>query len=157
MRSRRPRVGDVVEIPLPSGRKAYAQYVFQDHENGPLIQVFDLVSEHSVQIDAIRQAKPLFPPVITGLFGAVRTGLWKVVGRLPVDDFAYPRFLWPLYDDKVDKVVAWNLWDGQKRIPIGRKLPRQYRELEQLVVWAPEDVAERIESGENPLDFILDR
>ncbi|MDI7278173.1 MAG: Imm26 family immunity protein [Anaerolineae bacterium] len=157
VRRARLKIGDIVEIPLSDGRRAYAQYVCRDRLMGPMIRVFDLLAEEGVDIDVLRGAGLLFPPIFTGLYAAVRAELWRVVGRLPVDDFAYPKFIWPLYDDKLDQVREWSLWDGQKEIPLGRKLPQKYRGLEQLVGWAPEDVAERIRTGQNPLGFILDR
>ncbi len=157
MRRTSLKIGDILEIPLSDGRRAYAQYVWRDKLMGPMIRVFDVITEERVDIDVLRGASLLFPPVFTGLYAAVRTGLWQIIGRLPVDDFTYPKFIWPLYDDKVDKVRNWALWDGEKEIHIGRKLPNRYRGLEQLVGWAPQDVAERIETGQNPLDFILDR
>ena len=108
-------------------------------------------------MEQIRAAKPLFPPVLTGLFAAIRTGLWKIVGHVAVENFVYPNFISPLYDSKVGKVRTWYLWNGEKYRHLGRQLPDEYRHLEQLVGWDPHDIPERILTGENPLDFRLDR
>jgi hypothetical protein len=154
--AKRPKIGDVVTIPLPGGQYGYGQYVFWDEKNGPLIQVYDLVTETPIDSEQLNQVPPRFPPVFTGLFAAVRTGLWTVIGNLPVHQFEYPKFISGFYDDKSGVVRQWFLWDGQRYIRLGRRLPETYRHLEQLVGWDPHDVAQRIETGTTPLDFILD-
>src|SRR6266545_8183508 len=93
MGKQRVTVGDIFEIPLSDGRKAYAQYVFRDPKQGPLIQVFDYFGESNFHMEDIRNAKPLFPPVITGIGAAVKTGLWKVVGHAKITNFVYPTFI----------------------------------------------------------------
>jgi len=161
MTQKRIRVGDVFEIPLSDGRKAYGQYVFKDKKMGPLIQVFDLITAGEVQLDQVleqlKRANPLFPPVITGLFAAVRTGLWKVIGQVPVGEFIYPRFVSTMHDEEYQAVSFWYLWDGEKSVRLGRKLPRKYRQLEFLVGWDPHDISHRIETGENPYDKLIGR
>ncbi len=150
MPRKRPRIGDIIEIPLSHGRKAYAQYVFYDKRMGPLIQVFDLIADADIEIYQLRNAGPLFPPVITGLFAAVRQGMWKVVGRMRVDDFHYPGFVSTVYDAKTGKTGTWFLWDGERYHQLGAELPNEYQGLEFLVVWDPHDIVERIETGEYP-------
>jgi hypothetical protein len=157
MGQKRVRVGDVFEIPLSDGRRAYGHYVFRDSRMGPLIQVYDLIVEgdresHQV-LDQLGHAKPSFPPVITGVYAAVRTGLWKVIGRLPVEKFEYPSFVENNYDEKTGEARTWFLWNGEKYVRIGLELPGQYRNLEFLVVWSPYDVAKRIETGEYPYPY----
>jgi len=39
---------------------------------GPIIQVFDLISAGDVAIEEVISSKPLFPPVITGLYAAIK-------------------------------------------------------------------------------------
>lgn len=147
MRYTRPKIGGIVEIPLNHNRRGYAQYVFLDKQQGPLIRVFDVVTEMPVNINDLQGVKQMFPPVITGLFAAVRTGLWKKVGNLPINDFIYPLFVsGPLTED--DKLIgrSWGLWDGNRYVKLGKTLPDEYKDLERPVVWAPQDVAKRIES-----------
>jgi hypothetical protein len=157
MGRKRVRVGDVFEIPLSDGRKAFGHYVFRDEKEGPLIQVFDLITEGEVQpekvLERLKQAKPLFPPVITGVFAAVRTGLWRVIGRMPVQGFVYPKFISTFWDDKTGKARVWFLYDGEKDVSLGLKLPEEYKQLEFLVVWSPYDVVYRIETGEYPYPY----
>ena len=157
MKQKRVKIGDVIEIPLPDGRKAYGQYVFRDEKAGPLIQVFDLIVKDKASLAQIRYAKPLFPPIVTGLDAAIRAGLWRIVGNMAVENFVYPKFIDPLYDSKADKVRTWYLWDGKKYHNLGRQLPNEYKHLEQLVGWDPNNIAKRIITGENPYDYILNR
>ena len=141
------KLGDIVEIPLRDEKKAYGQYVYWDKKMGPLLQVFDLIGVNNVRVEEIDNAKPLFPPVITGLNAAVRTGLWKIVGNLPVKNFVYPGFISTFFDDKTGKASIWYLWNGNEEISLGNRLPKKYRKMEFLVVWSPLDVVERIETG----------
>lgn len=158
MGRKRIRVGDIFEIPLSGGRKAYGQYVFKDKEMGPLIQVFDLITEEEIQpdqlIDQLGNAKPLFPPVITGLFAAIRTGLWKVMGHMSIGQFVYPKFISALHEN-YKQIGFWYLWDGEKSIRLGRELPDEHKQLEFLVVWDPHDIPHRIETGENPYGRLI--
>ena len=140
------KVGDILEIPLSLGRKAYGQYIFLDKEMGPLFQVYDLITENVVRLDQLKEAKALFPPIIVGLKAAVRLGLWTVVGRMPVEGFVYPNFVSTFFNFKTGKAGIWFLWDGNQSIRIGNKLPEEYKKLEFLSVWSPYDVVERIET-----------
>ncbi|MCC6604820.1 MAG: immunity 26/phosphotriesterase HocA family protein [Anaerolineae bacterium] len=152
------KVGDIFEIPLSDGRKACGQYVRADKDNGPVIRIFDLITKDDMKIDEIVNAPVMFPPIVVGLKAAIKSGLWTIIGNLPVTDFVPPNFISAMYNSISDKVGMWYLWDGieSKFIPIGNKLPEEYRGLEQLVVWAAEDVTKRIETGVNPLDRRLD-
>ena len=84
---KKPKIGDVIEIPLPDGRKAYGQYIFWGEKMGPLLQIFDLISKDNLELADINDAKPLFPPIITGLFAAIRTGMWRVIGNHPISNW----------------------------------------------------------------------
>ena len=152
------KVGDVFEIPLSDERKAYGQYVRADKDNGPVIRIFDLITKDDLKIDEIVNAPNMFPPIVVGLKAAIKSDLWTIIGNSPVTDFVPPNFISAMYNSINDKVGMWYLWDGieSKSIPIGYKLPEEYRGLEQLVVWAAEDVTKRIETGVNPIDRWLD-
>ena len=144
----RLKVGDVFEIPLSEDRVAYGQYVYFDKKMGPLIRVFDLITSNKVDVNFLKQRNPLFPPVITGLMAAIRTGLWKVIGHFPVNQFTYPNFVTTFHDQKTGKAGIWSIWNGEKFITIGPNLPMEYKKLEFLIVWDPHDVVHRIETGE---------
>lgn len=150
MAAPRPAIGDLVRIPLGDGRSGYAQYVHFDPDNGPLLQVLDVVSRVPPEIDELVSAKPMFPPVITGLFHAVRSGRWERIGKTPVRLFKYPMFVMQAGSEGMEPQQWW-LWDGRKerRLPPGA-LPSQYRTLEILQVWPPEALEERIRTGASP-------
>lgn len=151
----RPKIGYIIEIPLSRGKKAYGQYVFWDDKRGPLLQIYDLIidSTSHVELENIVKAKPLFPPVITGLFAAIRTGLWKVVGNMPVKGFKYPGFISTFWNEKTGEAGVWYLWNGVESIRLGDQLPEEYKNLEFGVVWSPYDVADRIETGVYPYPY----
>jgi hypothetical protein len=149
---KKPKEGDIIEIPLLNGTKAYGWYLHYS-QMGPIIQVLSLISASAVTVDQILASKPLFPPVITGLFAAIKEGKWKVVGHKPVTNFVHPKFVLTLYDQRSGEAGIWFLWDGQKEIRIGPVLPEEYRGLEFLVVWNPTNVVRRIETGEIPFPY----
>ena len=149
-KSPRLRVGAVVEIPLSDGRFAYGWYVHWDKEQGPLLQVLDIFSTGEMDLAQIETARPLFRPVVTGLRAAVRTGLWTIIGFIPVSEFDYPAFVAPFVNEETGKATRWFLWDGNSYVALGYELPREYWDLERLVVWDPRGLAKRIETGENP-------
>jgi hypothetical protein len=150
--TKKPKVGDIIEIPLSNGKKAYAQYLHKS-KMGPIIIVFGLIPDGNIDLDKVILSKPLFPPVITGLNAAINSGLWIIVGNGPVNNFVHPKFVSTLYDQFTGKARVWFLWDGQRDIRIGAVLPREYKELEFLVVWNPKNVIDRIETGEIPFPY----
>lgn len=158
MKRKRLKIGDIFEIPLSDGQKAYGQYVLADKENGPMIRVFDLITKHSIGVDEITRCSNMFPPIIVGLKAAIKTGQWIIVGSSSVKDFDSPDFISAMYDGVNDKMGMWYLWDGSesKYVSLGYILPEKYRELEQLIVWSPDNLKKRIETGINPIDRWLD-
>ncbi len=148
---RKVKIGDVFEIPLSAGRRAYGQYVHQDPRMGPLIRVYDLIVDHGdVPWGKLSTVGYRFPPVITGLMAAIREGFWTVVGNLSVADFSYPKFLAANRDPRTGQPVMWFWWDESGYHRIGTTRPGNYASFEHLSVWAPSDIARRIETGENP-------
>lgn len=141
------KLGDIIEIPLENGRKGYAQYVIRD-PMGPMIQVLDFIQANRPELDAILGAHPLFPPIITGVFAAIRSGFWTKIGnREPIIN-QHPGFISTLYDQKRGEAGIWYFWNGEKSIRLGEKLPEEYKDKEFLMVWDPHDVVHRIETGE---------
>ncbi|MHC1783528.1 MAG: Imm26 family immunity protein [Anaerolineaceae bacterium] len=148
------KVGDVFVIPLSDGRMAYGQYVFKDIKNGPLISVFAKVTENVINdMKELVNTVPLFPPVITGLNAAIRSGMWQKIGKLPVNNFVYPEFVSSYWNDRTGEANSWFIWDGAVYTKIGPILPEELKNLEYLVVWSPFDIMFRIETGEYPYPY----
>jgi Immunity protein 26 len=146
------KVGDIFEIPLTIGKKGYGQYVCRD-KMGPMIRVFDLITLESPRIDEIVKSDQRFPPVITGLFAALRTGFWTRIGHKKIESFVYPGFVSTFFDVKTGKARIWFYWDGEKDTRLGTQLPDEYKDKEFLMVWDPHDVVHRIETGEYPFPY----
>jgi len=144
------KIGDIFQIPIAGNRIAYGQYVFRDPKMGPLIQVLNRITDGRIEVTDLKHAQPLFPPVITGLYGAIHTGLWTIIGYLPVKGFTYPNFISTTFDLRTGHIGTWYIWDGHHSIRIGTHLPEKNKQLEFLVVWAPQDIAIRIETGQLP-------
>jgi hypothetical protein len=147
----RYKVGDIFEIPLSDGRKAFGRFLIRS-KMGPIIQIFSLITNEPCDIDEIVCSPELFPPVITGLFAAIKTGLWKVIGNIPPVDLHHPNFVSTNFTQD-GRANVWHLWDGEKFTRIGKQLPRKYKSLEFLIGWDPQSVAARIESGKIPFPY----
>jgi hypothetical protein len=148
------KVGDIFEIPLSNNRKAVGHFVFKDKKNGPLIQVFnDITDNEKVNIEDAINSNYLFPPVLTGLYAAIRVGLWHIIGKMPVTNFTYPKFISSVWDDQSGEVKNWFVWDIEKFVKLGPILPEEYKTLEYMVVWSPQDIVYRIETGSIPFPF----
>jgi hypothetical protein len=148
----RIKVGDIFEIPLSEERKAFGYYLHYS-KKGPIIQVYNLISKRDIELNEIVKEKPLFPPVITGLYAALNAGVWKVIGNIPVVGFVHPSYVSTLYNEITGEAGIWFLWDGQKDFRIGSILPEKYKFLEFLIVWNPKSIERRIETGEIPFPY----
>jgi len=148
------RVGDLFEITLSDRRVAIGHYVHRDDKNGPFIQVFNsITNKDDMEIEDVVATGYMFPPIITGLKAAVRKGLWPIIGKRPVIDFKYPKFLRSFWNDKTGEVKNWFLFDGVNDFSLGPVLPEEYKSLEYMVVWSPLDVIYRVETGIIPFPF----
>lgn len=149
------RVGDLFRITLSDGRQAIGHYVFRDAKYGPLIQVFRKITNQNdiMNLQEVQDSGYSFPPIVTGLNAAVRTGLWQVIGKMPINNFTYPKFLRSHWNDKTGEVTNWFIYDGEKTVSIGEELPEIYKNYEYLVVWSPYDVILRIETGIVPFPY----
>jgi hypothetical protein len=150
--AKKPKVGDIFEIPLSVGRKAYGQYLHQS-KMGSIVQIFDIISKDKIDLKQIILSPLQFPPVIVGLYAAIKEGYWKIIGQQSISEFVHPKFISTFYDEYSGKARIWFLWDGYKEVKIGPVLPEEYKRLEYLVVWNPPDIVERIETGEVPFPY----
>ena len=146
---RMPRLelGECFAIPLPDGRTAYGQYVYEHHYWSNLVRVFDVITEGEEPLERLEGAGELFPPVFAALRKAVADGAWRRLGKLPVGEFRFPLFrvlrrgnLPPgVYHD-------WWIWDGEGTRHIG-DLPAELRRLEYKALWSYPELEDRIATG----------
>jgi hypothetical protein len=144
-------IGDIFEIPLSTGKIAYGQYLFRS-KFGPVVQIYGLFSNSEKNINEIVNAPKLFPPIIVGLFAAIRDNLWVVIGNVPVAGMKHPIFVSTEWDVK-GNATFWYSWDGEKDHKIGKILPEEYRKFEFLIIYPPKMLMERIENGKIPFPF----
>ena len=146
------KIGDIFCIPLQTGQYAYGQLVFRDATSEYpyqfMVRIFNFFSKEIIDISELDATRLLFPPVFTGLLGAVQDKAWYIIGRKPVEDFAFPLFRVCDVCDKPGKYDYWYLWDGQKKTFLG-ELPEKYRSLEMLSLIGYELLRERIEDGKD--------
>ena len=150
--------GDILLIPLSDSQAALGQIVMLDLRPkaplNPLLRVVKgIYDPNDIDLDNIDFTDGLFPPIITGVGAAVKTGLWKKIGNKPVENFSYPKFIQSWYSEKNGEVSIWYLVDETGSRPIGSKLPEEHMQLEYFVVWSPFDVVNRIKTGEIPFPY----
>ena len=149
---KRPKIGDIFEVPISQGRMAIGQYLLQS-KMGPIVQILGILPIDKNDIEELLLSKPLFPPVIVGLFAAIQKNMWRIIGNKKVTLIDHPKFISNIWNEKTGKAGFWTLWDGNKFYDIGHFLPSEYRELEFLVVWTPQSITERIETGKIPFPY----
>ncbi|WP_158133745.1 hypothetical protein [Vibrio navarrensis] len=122
--SKRPKLGDIVEIPLPENGTGYAQYTHKHKQYGALLRVFQVcekVEDISYLLTVPHQFTTFFP-----LGAAVSREIVSIVGSLPIrEEFkAFPIFRSGMVN-KSGTVEVWWLWDGENEERIGKLSPKQ--------------------------------
>jgi hypothetical protein len=82
--SKRPKIGDIVEIPLPDSGTGYAQYTHKHKQYGALLRVLK-VREKVVDIKELSNAHLQFTTFFP-LSAAVNREIVRVAGNLPIKD-----------------------------------------------------------------------
>lgn len=150
-------VGDIFEIPLPDGRKAYGQYVFADKSTGGIIQVFNYFTKDkdTVNLLELNNSELLFRPVFVGIYAAIRSKKWKIIGNMQVNNFKYPGFVSTLTDPQTGKASTWYLWNGEENIRLGEELNDEYKRLEYLSIYPADFIVDRIMTGKKPNEQLI--
>jgi hypothetical protein len=122
--SKRPKIGDIVEIPLPDSGTGYAQYTHKHKQYGALLRVLK-VREKVVDIKELSNAHLQFTTFFP-LSAAVNREIVRVAGNLPIKD-ELKKF--PVFRTGVPNqsgvVETWWLWDGESEERIGKLSPEQ--------------------------------
>lgn len=125
--------GDIVEIPLARGGRAYAQLL-----TDPYVAIYD-VAEQPTDLAELDGAPVAF--VIAVNHQPTRTGRWRVVGSLPATCTAVPIpefFIQDWIDPNNCRIVDVN---GTIR----SATPEECMGIEPAITWSAENVEERIE------------
>ncbi len=146
----RLKPGDCFEVPLPDGKRGYGQYLLHDRGKGKrpgqgtLVRIFDIISETEVPLERLARAGELFPPVFVTLDAALKTGGWRIVGRLPVGDFKFPKFRsLRSHGWEPGKHHDWVIWDEDGPRYVGDLTP-EYRDLEVFALHGHRLIEKRI-------------
>ncbi len=151
MKSKRLRIGDVIRIPLPKGKKTFAHFLYKD-KWGDIVVVHDYLvdSTDEEDLEAIIDTKIKFGPILTRLKVGMNLAEfdWDIVGNIPVIDFKYPNFIWKEGANLTAGITTrWYLYDGETNKLIGQKLPVEYKKLEYLANYSPQALINRIVTG----------
>jgi len=124
--SERPKLGDIVEIPLPENGAGYAQYTHKHKRYGALLRVFQ-VREKMKSITVLSKAPHQFTTFFP-LGAAVNRGIVSIVGNLPIrDEFkTFPTFRAGVANES-GVVEVWWLWDGENEERVGKLSSEQMK------------------------------
>jgi hypothetical protein len=148
---KRPRIGDIVEIPTRRGL-AYAHYALRKEQFGALLRVLPgfFTERPSNFVHLVGQ-----PPRFVAFFplgAAVSRGIFEIVATVPVPELAQrlPLFRAAGHIDRQGRVHDWWLWDGERSWRVGRRLRPEHRSLPLQEVINDTLLIERIEADWTP-------
>jgi hypothetical protein len=145
----RPQLGDVIEIPTPSGF-AYAQFTHKHPRYGALIRVLPgLFLERPSEFAQIVEEMELFVAFFP-LGPACNREIVKVVAeeKIPSRSSKFPTFRTGVRTQD-GEVHCWWLWDGESEWMIGKLKPEQHL-LPIRGIWNDTLLIERILAGWRP-------
>lgn len=154
IKRKRPRIGDVIEIPTPKGL-AYAQYTHKHPRYGALIRVLPGLyksrpAEYSALVQQVERFFVFFP-----VGAAVARGIVSLIahGIVPERCQPFPLFRDGVKDPATGRVETWWLWDGEREWRVGELTPEQ-RNLPIRSIWNDTLLIERIMEGWSPADEV---
>jgi len=142
------QIGDIIEMPLPNGSKAYAQFVKKD-KWGDVVIIYDLFTAKgdTVSVNDVIKRNVLIGPVITRIKVGIDNSQfnWKVLAKSDIPKFESINFIWKEggYGAKNIK-TKWYLYNGIENKMIGERLPQEYKSFEYLVSYSPGALVDRI-------------
>ncbi|HEV3079066.1 MAG TPA: hypothetical protein VGY66_04780 [Gemmataceae bacterium] len=150
-------LGDVVEIALPGGKFAYAQYVFNYTKPpvwGTLLRVLKgIYPRRQKDVAELVDGEDQFPV----FYPAARTlslGLITIIGNAPVP-LRFKKL--PLFracnTNFKTGVKTWWLWDGKRERYVGKLSPEHY-DLPICQIIGHQLLVDRIASGWSPRDEV---
>jgi hypothetical protein len=130
-KKRDPKIGSIVEIPLPNGKRGYARTL-----KIPLMAFYAIQSEDVLPINEIICQPIAFKLWVTT--SAVSSGRWTVVGHVPLEsDLEISP--WFFKQDIITKKLS--LYRGGVELPATKE---QCEGLERAAVWGHQHIESRI-------------
>ena len=149
--ARRPRIGDLVEIPVGS-RRAYAQYAIEHRERprfGSLLRV--LAGLHADPLTEFSQALagPETFYAFVPLRAAVANAGFRIVDRLPLRSewVTMPPFRTRAFVP--GEAPGWKVWIGDES-PLSSVANSELQRLPVLSTWSPQFLIDRLASDWRP-------
>ena len=90
------------------------------------------LSEYPKYFEKLKSMGTTFRPEIQKLLQEPHTACdWKRIGNINVENFAYPNFIWKegAFEYR-DQITKWYLFNGKENVLLGKRLPREYKNLE---------------------------
>ena len=150
---KRPRPGDVVEIPTPAGF-AYAQFTHKHTappRYGALLRVLPgIFATQPADFATLVQQRERFL-VFFPLGAACNRGITRVVAeeQIPLWAYRFPKFI-SGNRDRSGKVRLWFVWDGETTRPAEALTEEEQRYPIQPGIWNDTLLVERIVNGWKP-------
>jgi hypothetical protein len=148
---KRPRIGDVIEIPTPSGL-AYAHFTHRHDvppRYGAMIRVLPGLAPERPSDFAELVTRPLAFITFYPVGAACLQGLVRVVAHepLPPSSQGFPTFRVAHRDLTGKNVGPWFLWDGSREWKVGELSADELRSYPPRGVWNHTLLVERILAG----------
>lgn len=121
------RIGDIVEIPVPSGF-GYGYFAHENTTHGDVVWLFEPILPTAI-IDVTPIANwPVRTAALVPLAGLVRKKHVRIVGHLDLSyrfgDFPIFRWWWK---DPDSQRIYWKLWDGKTKWPVKSLTPKEQK------------------------------
>jgi hypothetical protein len=117
--SKRPKIGDIIEISLPENGFGYAQFTPKHKMYGALLRVFHQ-KEKVFELSKLDNTELLFTTLFP-LGAAVNRGIVSIVGNLPIRE-VFQKF--PVFrcgvSNQQGEIDVWWLWDGGNEKRVGQ-------------------------------------
>jgi hypothetical protein len=156
-KSKRPRIGDVIEIETPAGL-AYAQLSHQNKQFGHLIRVLPGIYQQPLETfaDVVNLKERFY--VFFPLSAALSQGIVKCVSNegVPIWARKFPLMRKAGWRDDAGKVLNWWLWDGNEEWQVDSLTPEQ-ENLSLAQIWNDTLLVQRIVEGWSPGKSLSDQ
>jgi hypothetical protein len=131
----KPKLGDIVRIPLRYGRYAYGRIY-----NDTVVGLYSCITKKPCSADEIAEKEIVF---YAGVFDtAIKSGKWKIIGSKP---FAENEDSWPP-PQYIQDIINPDKYQIYYKGEIRPASPEEIKGLDRAVIYKPEQLVEQIEN-----------